>query len=214
MANVLPNPTGGFVQFGRAEGGAPTYGMTQVWIASTDASIICRGDPVVTSSAQGTNNSGNYITAAASGNSLVRGIFMGLEQYLPAVGRVVWSNAYTGAVTGSTGDVRAYIVDDPESRWLCFGSTTTTILSTMIGLNIGFTPNSTSGNTILGFSNTTLATTTTGSTATYPFRLLDFYSNYAPPGGFVNGTDNTTPANIAVVGPNNWDRATLTSRSA
>lgn len=224
MANTLNSPTMGFQSFGRAEGASPTAGMTPVWIASTDASLIFRGDAVVTSSAGGTNNSGAYITAAASGNSFVRGVFQGCYQYQPITGRVVWSNCYLGSVSGSTGDVKAYVIDDPDQQFICQGSTGVAITSSYVGLNIGFTANSSTGNQTYGYSNVALQSTTVGSTATYPFRIVDFYSAYAPPGGlqgpaigtnaFINGTDNTNPANIVVVRLNNCDRNSLTARSS
>lgn len=223
MANTLANPTQGFQVFGRVEGSSPTDGLTQVWIASTDASLIFRGDPVITypgSMATGSNNSGNYITGFTSGNSQIRGVFMGLEQYQPGVGRVVWSNFYNGAVTGSTGDVRAYICDDPEALFLVQGSTSVTITSSYIGWNAGFTANSSTGNTLVGFSNVALQSTATGSTSALPWRIVDFYSNYALPGipniganAFINGTDNTTPANMVIVRMNNCDRNQLTAKS-
>lgn len=225
MANTLNSPTMGFQSFGNAEGASPTAGMTPVWIASTDASLIFRGDPVVTSVGGGTNNSGAYITAAASGNSMIRGIFQGLYQYQPSAGRVVWSNYYNGSVTGSTGDVKAYIIDNPDQLFVAQGSTSAAITSSYVGLNIGFTANSSTGNTTLGYSNVALQSTTYSSTSTYPFRIVDFYSAYTPPGGlagpagagttpFINGTDNTSPANILVVRMNNCDRLSLTARSS
>src|SRR5207245_1897492 len=79
MANTLSSPTMGFQSFGRQEGASPTDGLTPCWIASTDASLIFRGDPVVTSSAGGTNLSGNYITSlqisSPSSGFLARGVF-------------------------------------------------------------------------------------------------------------------------------------------
>ena len=224
MANTLNNPTMGFQSFGRTEGGSPTAGMTPVWIASTDASLIFRGDAIVTSSAGGTNNSGAYITAAASGISMIRGVFQGCYQYQPVTGRVVWSNCYLGSVSGSTGDVKAYIIDDPDQQFICQGSTSAAITSSFVGLNIGFTANSSTGNQVYGYSNVALQSSTVGSTNTLPFRIVDFYSAYAPPGGlqgpaintnaFINGTDNTSPANIMVVRMNNCDRNNLTARSS
>jgi len=211
----------GFQAFGRIEGGSPTAGLTPVWIASTDASQMFRGDTVVSSSTGGTNNSGNYITAAASGISLIRGVFMGCEQFQPAAGRVVWSNSYTGSVTGSTGDVRAYIVDDPDQLFLIQGSTSAAITSSFINLNAGNTVTSSLGNTTTGYSNATLLSSTVGSTNTLPWRIVDFYSAYAPPGvpaigtaAFINGTDNTTAANMVLVRLNNCDRNNLTARSS
>lgn len=228
MTNTLASPSMGFQSFGRTEGSSPTDGLTNVWIASTDASLIFRGDAVVTSSAGGTNNSGAYITAAASGNNFVRGVFQGCYQYQPITGRVVWSNCYLGSVSGSTGDVKAYIIDDPDELFLVQGSTGAAISSSLIGLNAGFTMNSSTGNQTTGFSNVALQSTTVGSTSTLPFRIVDFYSAYAPGvAGFgnvnanssvsspvINGTDNSNVANMVIVRLNNCDRMSLTARSS
>lgn len=227
MANSLPSPTMGFQTFGRQEGSSPTDGLTPVWIASSDTSLIFRGDCVVTSSNGGANNSGAYITAAASGNSFIRGVFQGCYQFNPTAQRTIWQNYYGGSVSGSTGDVKAYIVDDPDTLFIAFGSTGAAIASSYVGLNIGFTANSSTGNTLVGYSNIALQSTTVGSTATYPWRIVDFYSAYAPGVGngpvnynssvtspLINGTDNANPANIVVVRLNNCDRNSLTARSS
>lgn len=219
MANTLNSPTGGFQEFGRMEGGSPTAGMTPVWIASTDASVIGRGDAISTSSAGGTNLSGPYITAAIVSTGLVRGVFMGCEQFIPTAGRVVWSNNYNGVVTGSTGDVKAWIIDDPGRLFLVQGSTVNAITSSFIGLNTGFSTGV--PNTTTGLSNFTVLSSLVGSTGGLPFRIVDFYSAYAPPAvpavgtaAFINGTDNTTAANMVIVRLNNCDRLNLTARSS
>jgi hypothetical protein len=227
MPNTLANPTMGFQSFRRTEGGSPTAGLTEVWIASTDAGLFFRGDPVVTSSAPGTNNSGAYITsyntlaAAASTTFIVRGVFQGCYQYQPTAGRVIWSNSYLGAVTGSTGDVKAYIIDDPSEQFLVQGSTVAAITSSYVGLNIGVTFNTTTGSQLSGYSNITLSAATAGSSYDLPFRIVDFYSAYAAPGipaigasNFINGTDNTAAANMVIVRLNNCDRLSLTARSS
>lgn len=225
MANTLASPTMGFQSQNRMEGATPTDGLTPVWIASTDASLIFRGDVVMSSSSGGTNNSGNYITSVTVANPssgfLARGIFQGCYQYQPAAGRVVWSNFYNGSVTGSTGDVKAYVIDDPDMVFLVQASTKGAITSSMIGLNIGVQFNSTTGNTITGYSNMAVESTAVGSTNTLPFRIVDFYSAYALPAipaigsnAFINGTDNTSPANMIMVRLNNCDRLNLTARSS
>jgi len=160
----------------------------------------------------------------STGVMLVRGIFQGCYQFQPGAGRVVWTNFYNGSVTGSTGDIKAYIVDDPEELFLVQASTKGTITSSFIGLNIGVTFNTTTGNTVTGYSNVQVESTGTSNVAGAPFRIVDFYSAYAPPGGafgpainanaFINGTDNTTPANMVVVRLNNCDRLNLTARSS
>ncbi len=227
MANTLGSPTMGFQSYGRQEGGSPTDGLTPCWIASTDAAVLFRGDLVVTSSGGGTNLSGNYVTSIMNGPNttstgvLVRGVFQGCYQYQPTTGRVVWSNNYSGTVTGSTGDIKAYIIDDPDTNFLVQASTKGAITSSMIGLNCGPTFNSTSGNVITGFSNVTIESTSVTSSNTQPLRIVDFYSAYAAPAvpavgtaAFINGTDNTTPANMVIVRLNNCDRLNLTARSS
>ena len=52
-------------------------------------------------------------------------------------------------------------------------------------------------------ANGTLDSGNIGTTATYPFRLVNLYSDIAPTG--VNGTDNATAYNMAVVAFNNVD---------
>jgi len=217
----------GFQSFGRQEGSSPSDGLTPVWIASTDPGTIFRGDAVVTSSGGGTNLSGAYITSINNGPNvtstgvMVRGVFQGCYQFQPSAGRVVWSNFYNGVVTGSTGDIKAYVIDDPDVQFLVQASTKGAITSSMIGLNISVTFNSTSGNTTTGYSNVTVESTSVLSSGVLPFRIVDFYSAYAPPGvpavgtaAFINGTDNTTPANMIIVRLNNCDRLNLTARSA
>jgi hypothetical protein len=231
MTNTLGSPTLGFQSFGNDEGAAPTAGMTPVWIASTDTGFFFRGDPVISSSSPGANASGAYITSintvASSSGFLVRGVFQGCYQYQPSVQRIVWSNSYQGTVTGSTGDIKSYVIDNPDQLFIVQASTKAAILSSQIGLNVSVSTGSTTGNTTTGYSNMTLESTTTSSTnATLPFRLVDFYSAYAPGGGafgnvnfgssatnVVNGLDNSNPANIVVVRMNNCDRLSLTSRS-
>jgi hypothetical protein len=231
MVNTLNNPTQGFQTFQRMDGGSPTQGATPLWIASTDAGLIFRGDPVVTSTSPGTNLSGAYITAintvnTSSAGFLVRGIFQGCYQFQPAAGRVVWSNFYNGTVTNSTGDVKAYVVDDPGELFIVQASTKGAITSSMIGLNVGITFNTTTGNTTTGYSNVTVESTSAIGNSSMPFRLVDFYSAYSPIGGLlgpnfgssltntVNGLDNANPANIVVVRLNNCDRLNLTARSS
>jgi hypothetical protein len=215
----------GFQSQNRMEGASPTEGLTPVWVASTDASLMFRGDVVMSSSSGGTNLSGNYITSITVANPssgfLARGIFQGCYQFQPGAGRTVWNNFYNGAVTGSTGDIKAYVIDDPDMVFLVQASTKGAITSSMIGLNVGVQFNSSTGNTTTGFSNMAVESTAVGSTNTLPFRIVDFYSAYAPPGvpnvgtaAFINGTDNTTPANMVMVRLNNCDRLNLTARSS
>ena len=217
MANIT-SPFG-FRQFRRAEGGAPTAGFETLTIMSSDASVIFTGDPVadLTSPSQGF---GNYVTGTTAGNSQIRGIFMGCEYYLAAVNRKVWSPYFPGSVatTSGTGDIQAWVCTDPEMLWITqvsgtAGSTGSVLTSSYVNLNFGFSSasmftGSYLGNTTTGISNVTLNSTSFATTATLPFRLIDFYSNWGPPGS--NGTDNTTNGQFVIVGSNNWDRSNTT----
>jgi len=79
----------------------------------------------------------------------------------------------------------------------------------MVNHNFGISSGTIGGaNTTTGISAMTLASSTGVVTATLPWRLIDFYSNWAPPG--VNGTDNASAGNIVIVAPNSFDRSVLT----
>ena len=51
------------------------------------------------------------------------------------------------------------------------------------GKKISVSTGSTTGNTTTGYSNITVQSTTVVSNSSYPFRIVDFYSAYAPGGG-------------------------------
>ena len=203
MANTLA--AFGFRQFRRLDGGAPTAGFDTLTIASSDTNVIGAGDVVATSA------TGPYVTVLSSGLSQIRGVFMGCEYYSPTVGRKVWSPYFPGSVQTSSGtnDVQAWVCTDPDMLYIVQCSTTATVLSSQIGLNFGVSSGTFgSANTTTGISAMTLASTSAATTATLPWRFMDYYSNWAPPG--VNGTDNTSAGNIVVVAPNNFDRKNTT----
>lgn len=214
MANTF-SPFG-FRQFGRREGSAPTAGMDQLWIASSDTNSYFTGDLVAYSSASGASTTlgYQYLTLASSGSvplSPLQGVFMGCEYYSPSVGRQVWSATYaTGAGAASSNPVRAYVCTDPDQLYIVQSTTTATITSTSIGLNIGFGSSLQSGgNTLTGISNLAVNSSTPAGTNTLPFRIVDFYANYAPPG--TNGCDITSAGTVLVVAPNNFARKSLTA---
>lgn len=203
MANI--SAPFGFRQFRRLDGGAPTAGFDTLTIASSDTNVIGTGDVVITSA------TGPYVTAASSGLSQVRGVFFGCEFFSPTVNRKVWSPFFPGSVQTSSGtnDAQAWVCTDPEMLYTVQCSTNTTVTSSQINLNFGISSGTIgAANTTTGISGMTLASTSFSSTSTLPWRLMDLYSNWAPPG--VNGTDNTSAGNIVVVAPNNFDRTNLT----
>jgi len=207
------------------EGASPSYGLTKVSISSSDATAIFNGDLVqLLNAAPASGGFGEYVTQGSSGltspNTAWRGIFRGCEFLNTVVGRVVWSPFFPGTATGlsSQADPIAYISDAPDFLYIAQATSAAVIGSSNVGNNITVTANASQGNTITGQSAIALTSSNIGTTASsgssFPFRIRDFYSNFAPgllPNqpvtaavaaaqlGFVNGTDNTTPGQIIVV---------------
>lgn len=192
MANT--NAPFGFRYFGRLEGGSPTEGLSYRQIASTYASDVFMGDPVLSL------NTG-YIALPSVSTTKVTGILANLEYLNTAVGRNILGAAYwPSASTGSNGT--AGIIDDPQAMFLV-QSNGSPIAFADIGQNIGWA--SGSGNTTTGISAYSVDQTSLGTAATLPFRVVGLYSQYAPPG--TPGTDDTADYNIVVVTLNATDRA-------
>jgi hypothetical protein len=195
MANT--NAPFGFLQYYGGAGGAPTFAQSVRRIASS-AGAIYSGDPVmpVESTANG------YIVQANPSNAYpLAGIFVGCKYLSTSLQRTVWSRYWPGS--GATGDVEAYVIDDPNARFVVQGNSTTfnitgnltTYTSSPIGQYAQFAIGS--GNTSTGASGAYL--NSLGTTITYPFIVVDLVT--APPGG--PGTDPTSASNWVVVGFNN-----------
>lgn len=200
----------GFRQFGQREGSAPTAGMDRLLLLSSDTNTYFTGDTVVISSQ---SLVAGYITQPTSGtlSPALQGVFLGCEYYSPTVGRVVW-NSYFPASVGSSSPCNAYVCTNPEQLYTVQGTTTAVLGTSCIGLNVGVASSlQTTGNTLSGISGLALNSSTVSANSSLPFRIVDVYSNYAPPG--VNGTDNTTAGAIMVVQANNWARKNLTAYS-
>lgn len=202
----------GFRAFGRMDGGSPTAGMDRLLLASSDTNTYFTGD-VVSISSQSIIP--GFLTLPASGTATgtpVQGIFMGCEYYSPTVGRVVWSSYFPASV-GSSSPCNAYVVTDPEQMWIVQGTSVSVLGTSCIGLNVGFASSMQSaGNTTTGISNVALNSSTVSANSSLPFRIVDIYQNWAPPG--VNGTSSGTEGmQIAIVRGNNWARNSLTAVS-
>lgn len=204
----MPNTGAGFglTQFGRQDGGAPTAGQATYTIRSSYATPIYTGDTVIYSSADP-----GYVIKGAGTDTQVRvGVFWGCKYYSPVVGRVAWNNYFPGSVATSSGlgDVEAYIIDDPDQLFLVRTSTEgAAITQASVGLNIGLSAAS-SGTAATGRSLMVALSSLVTPSASAPVRIVDLYSNRAPPGA--DGTDDTAVGNIIVVTPNNWIRKNLT----
>src|SRR5512143_3180118 len=196
---VNTNAPFGFRQFGRREGGAPTAGLERLFINSSDTNLYFTGDIVNRSSA---NN--QFITNPSSAAGIINvygqaGVFLGCEYYSPAVGRVVWNSFFPGSV-GSSSPCNAYVCTDPEQLYIVQGTSGAVLTSTSVGM--GYMPSvqiSSLGNQTTGQSVMTLASSApTGLSSNAVIRVVDLYSNFAPPG--VNGTSTGTEGyQVAVV---------------
>lgn len=208
----------GLEVFRRRDGGSPTMGQETFAIGSSDPTQIFRGDmvqSVLYTPLSG--GSGSFITQASTGAGggaspvAYRGVFNGCKYYNAAVGRTVWSeywpgNAAAGTSSG-TGDAEAYVIIDDELYFTVMGSSALIYGSSLIGLNVTVTANSSTGNTTSGISAVSLSTLAPATLSSYPLRIVGYLANESPPGGpsVINGTDMSTVAPIVIVAPNNWD---------
>jgi hypothetical protein len=200
MANT--NTPFGFRQYYGGSGGAPTFAQSTRVIASTDTTPIYSGDPVmpVISTANG------YITQAAAGTTTLAGIFVGCKYTSVSQKRTVWNSYWPGS--DASGDVEAYVIDDPNAQFLVMGTSTTfnitgtltTVASSKVGQYAQFAIGT--GNASTGQSGAYLDSANT--TVTFPFIVRGLI--VAPPGA--NGADPTSAYNQVIVGFNNeWLRS-------
>ena len=185
----------GFTQYQGGAGGAPTMAQSVRRIASGNGTAIYTGDPVmpVVSTANG------YITQASPGSTTLAGIFVGCKYLNTSLGRTIWSNYWPGS--GATGDVEAYVIDDPNARFIVQTSTSsfpmtgtaTSMTSGVIGQYAQFSIGT--GNTLSGRSGAYLSSLAT--TVTFPFLIVDYQI------GVQNGGDPTTQYCNVIVGFNN-----------
>jgi len=188
MANT--NTPFGFRQV-KGTGSVPTYELSTRKIASNNSTAIFFGDAVIPLTT-------GYIGQATASTVRMEGIFYGCKYLSTSQKRVVWSNYWPGA--DATGDVTAYICDDPNAQFIVQSSDasgTSPIAFANIGEYINIAVGT--GNTANGISGMTVDQDTLGTTVTLPFRIVGLVED--PPG--VNGTDITTEYNQVIVAFNN-----------
>lgn len=181
--------------------GPMNFRVSQRRIASGNSTPIYKGDAIVpvTGSATG------YITQATASTVTLAGVFWGCQYLSTSQKRTVWSQYWPGA--DATGDVIAYVIDDPNSRFIVqtsgssfqISGTPATFTASPVGklcqLNVG------TGSALTQQSG--MFVDTVGTTATYPFIVTSVVLD--PPGS--NGSDATSLYNYVEVGFNNeWLR--------
>src|ERR1035437_110522 len=186
----------GFSQIGTASG-APNFAENHnppYRIAAANTTAIFYGDAVKMNA-----SSTGYVEQWANGDGgtatkILVGIFIGCSYFSTARGYNVESRYWPGS--DATGDVRAYVVDDPNSQWKVQAGIGSAITQTSIGtvVDIVATP---TGSTVTGQSGMCLSTPTT--TITLPFKVVNVITT--PPGA--PGTDLTAAYNNVIVAFNN-----------
>jgi hypothetical protein len=189
MANT--NSPFGFKHINAAQGGAAaTFGLRRVKLPASYGTALYAGDVLEDA---GTGYAQVW-TAAGSGNVL--GVVRSFK-YLNGDGKTVWST-YLPATSNSSYDIDALIIPiqgiQPQ-LWLV-----QSYLLPHAITHIGTKVNPTAGTgTHIGGRGKSGMTITAGSatTNTYPFRIVDLYSNICAKGD--NGSDDTSNYNIVVV---------------
>ena len=159
----------GFSQY-KGNGSAPTYEQVVATILSTNTTAIYYGDPVEP-------NAAGYIIQG-TGSITIAGVFVGCKYLSTSQKRTVWSNYWPGA--DNTGNVEAYIINDPNAQFVASGDTSTSLwVQAAINANCGYAIGT--GNTATGISGAYLDSTTINTTSTLPFRIVGYVID--PPGG-------------------------------
>jgi hypothetical protein len=195
MANI--QGAFGFSHWGTASG-PPNFAEghnTPYRIASGYSTAIFFGDAV----RMNVSGPTGYVEQWANGDGgtatqILVGIFIGCSYYSTSQRKQVFNNYWPGS--DATGDVSAFVVDDPNALFKVQAGIASAITQTSIGrtADIVATP---VGNTTTGISGMSLSTPTT--TVTLPFKVANVITT--PPGA--NGTDLTTPYNYVIVAFNN-----------
>lgn len=186
----------GFRQY-RGLGSAPTYEQVVARVVY-NASAIYYGDPVQP-------DANGYVVVGSPGTTQVAGVFAGCKYLSQSQKRTVWSNYWPGSDVASGNTVEAYIINDPNARFVVqAGGSTTAIGYADINANANFAIGTPNANT--GISGAYLDQTTIGTTNTLPFRIVGLVTD--PPGS--NGTDTASAYNYVIVGFNNVSAKQLT----
>jgi hypothetical protein len=190
----------GFRQYS-GNGSAPTYEQVAVAITA-GASNIFYGDPVTAQS------DGSIAQSASTGGSPaaagIAGVFTGCKYLSTVSKRTVWSNYYPGGSDPVAGSIEGYIVNDPNARFTAQADGTG-LAASDVNATVGFVIGS--GNTSTGISAAYVDSTTLGTTANNPFRVVSIIN--APPGA--NGTlANGQAYDQVVVAFNNVSTRNLT----
>ncbi len=188
----------GFSHIGYFGGQAPNFAPSIKKIAAANTNKIHFGSPVVQL------NTG-YIDVASPGTTQIAGIFCGCRYLSTSRGYTWKANKWLGA--DATGDVEAFVIDNPLAIFQCQSGTAAAVGLADVGANINFAIGT--GNDSTGISGAYANQGTINpATTTLPFRIIGIVSD---PSG-VNGTDSTSAYNDIIVAFNNQDYRVLTGQ--
>ena len=196
MANI--NGPYGLVQVGTASGppnfaraGSPSPDR----ISSGYGTAIGFGDLVtLVSGGTPTGYINQWIASDGTTTYQVAGVFLGCQYYSTSQRKTIFNNYWPGS--DATGDVDAYVCDDPNSQWKIqanSGPITQTAIGTTADVVVGTV------NTTTGISGMSLAAPSTSNPSYLPLKIVNVVTS--PPGA--NGTDLTTAYNSVIVVFNN-----------
>lgn len=174
-------------------GSTPTYEQVPRSL-QYNAGAIYRGDPV-TSQTDGT------IAISSPGTTQIAGIFQGAKYLSTSQARTIWNAYWPGSDVASGQYPEAYIINDPNARFLVQSDATGLTLAD-VNANVQFTIGTPNAYT----KQSGAYVTTPGATATLPFRVVELVitpvlSFPAPESGAYA---------LAIVGFNNVDTKSLT----
>ncbi len=185
-------------------GSAPTYEQVAVSMVY-NATACFYGDPVTQ------QTDGTYLVSASTGATPaalgIGGIFVGCKYLSVAQKRTVWGNYWPGSDVASPNLVTAYIINDPNAKFMAQSDSTGLALAD-VNATIGFVIGT--GNTANGISGAYLDTSTL-NTSTYnvdaPFKVISIVND--PPGS--PGTlSNSQAYDYAIVAFNNVNTRNFT----
>lgn len=183
----------GFRQYS-GTGSAPTYEQVAVKIKSDYTTAVFFGDAVL-------QDANGYITRAGDAPSTqLAGVFVGCKYLSVSQKRTVWSNYWPGS--DNNGDIEAYIINDPNAKFLAQAGSSTNVTQAAIGASISLSGGA-NGNTANGISG--MCVDTIGTSSTAPFRVVGLVTE---PAG-TNGTDAASNANYVIVAFLNVSTKTL-----
>ena len=224
-----------FTAISSATANIPTFASTN-WappvgsvVVVTNATGVPNGAFTVTSATATTAviaNSGSTAAATSSASTPVvtvyvpvAGVFAGCKYLSVSQKRTNWSNYWPGS--DASGDVEAYVITDPNARFVVQSANSATAASAMgqaqVGQNISFNwqdstaTGETNGKTATGLSTMFVdqATSSQAGTAAnsfLPFRIValaNFMPGQVSPLAGINGFDAAAAYNELVVGFNN-----------